>query len=1179
VSRNLVVTLFCVFLAGTVLKAVDHAQDALAGSELRPWLTLAYGVFKAAVVAAFAYFVMVRRPSRRPSREPVAWLACAGAILGTIALREPAAEGSTALLLAGEVLALVSGAWLVASVLCLGRCFGVLPEVRGLVTRGPYRLARHPLYLGELGACAGLVLGAPSLWNLFAIAVVLVSQLVRMRLEERALRGEFPEYAAYAARTPALVPFAKALRPAAMPARGVVAGVLVLACAVTSVLASGDAADAAKRKRKPAAALAAPRLTEPGGDIRTEAVPAFGWQPVSGAEHYEFQLAADPAFESLVSANFLGSYQTFNTFASTEKALADGAYYWRVRAVSAKQKAGRWSVRRSIVKAWTSAPSLLGPDGGAIVSYPRQPLVLRWSAVPRAYKYLVRIGTDPSLANTVIGDRGQGVETSGTSFALPLALAPGRYYWAVTPLDADKHSGTRSAVGSFEWSWPTATTPRVTDLDNDPRVFDPQFSWDPIPGAAQYQVEVNSSEDFAVGSRVCCDDPAIGTSLSPTALLPHNTYYWRVRALDVDGNAGQWNVGPAFKDAFDEVDPTIPGLHLRDSTSNATPAKGASGWPTTSSPVVTWDPVPGASSYAVEVVPWSTGCDWTTSDGSQHWTVTTASTAWSPLASSWNTSKPLGNAFPTVAYDSLRSLRDGGTYCVRVAARRHRDAANHEIVSQYTYLGGPGNAAFSYDVPPVTCDSSPAPMAAGQYRTPVSGTVTPRSPLFTWDATPGACSYFVVVARDASFTDVVDVALTTQPAYAPRTGFGITTYTDETTSYYWVVLPARQANGGGMTTYPAANAPQSFQKRSQPPALGAPSSGEQITRQPAFRWTPAEGAYEYRLQVDDDPTFGSPIDDVTTTATSYTSRSTYPADTRLYWRVRANDENPTAASRGLTWSPTGSFVRRLPIPAVAGDNPTDGEGIPVLSWSPVEGAVSYDVHVEQADGTRRDFTLRTTAFTPTAFYGTGVWRWQVRANFKSGFRVVSGGYSGARPFTRHIATPTGLQTSRAGGGARLSWNPALMARKYRVQVSSSDSFATILEQMDTSNTAYAPKFTAPASRAGIKLYWRVAVLDEGNNVGGYAASPLVTPRPVRVRVSGRLRTGRRGRVRVTVTSRGRRVSSALVRVTAPAVRVPARRTNRRGVATFRIRPVVRGKVGFQVEKRGYAFGNATVTVR
>jgi protein-S-isoprenylcysteine O-methyltransferase Ste14 len=57
------------------------------------------------------------------------------------------------------------------------------------------------------------VLGAPSAWNLTAAAILLGAQLVRMRLEERALEAEFPEYAAYAAHTPRLIPTPARLRP------------------------------------------------------------------------------------------------------------------------------------------------------------------------------------------------------------------------------------------------------------------------------------------------------------------------------------------------------------------------------------------------------------------------------------------------------------------------------------------------------------------------------------------------------------------------------------------------------------------------------------------------------------------------------------------------------------------------------------------------------------------------------------------------------------------------------------------------------------------------------------------------------------------------------------------------------------------------------------------------------
>lgn len=77
-------------------------------------------------------------------------------------------------------------------------------------TPGPYRLVRHPLYVGWLVAFwAAPVMSAAHL--LFA-GVITVYILVALRLEERDLIAAFPEYINYRRRVPMLVPGLGALR-------------------------------------------------------------------------------------------------------------------------------------------------------------------------------------------------------------------------------------------------------------------------------------------------------------------------------------------------------------------------------------------------------------------------------------------------------------------------------------------------------------------------------------------------------------------------------------------------------------------------------------------------------------------------------------------------------------------------------------------------------------------------------------------------------------------------------------------------------------------------------------------------------------------------------------------------------------------------------------------------------
>ena len=946
---------------------------------------------------------------------------------------------------------------------------------------------------------------------------------------------------------------------------------LALALPLAVLAAGRPTTPAAEGSRAPAR----PSLSGPADGARPEAAPVFSWRPVRGAATYEFQLSADSGFRSIVSG---GSSETRNTSYTLERSLPDGEYRWRVRAVNAKGDAGRWSGARSLVKRWSARPTLVAPADDASVQYPSTPLVLRWDPVPHAVKYIVTIAADPALASPVLGSVAQPVETSGTALAPPGSLNEGRYWWAVTPVNAVGHRGARSAIDSFEWVWPTGTATRVTDLNPHPAGSDsaserqdPQFSWDRVPGAARYEVEVNASADFAAGSKVCCADRTIGTSLSPVKLFESNVHFWRVRAIDANGKTGQWNEGPAFAKVFDKPPagtPSVPGLHLRD---NQGPLALGS---TTTSPVLDWAPAHGASSYVVRVVPYTFGvCDWGASAGS--WTSETATTAWTPLTGTGGGSPPV--PFAEGVANEGDKLAPGGKYCARVTPRTGTDTTGDRVVSHFTQLGDTGGPAFTYASG--TGSSTGLLMAGdGDYLRPLPDDPDERRrmPLFTWKHIAGACGYFVVVARDPSFTTIIDVARTKVPAYAPRRAGTPRTYTDEATRYYWAVVPVNGPSCTSVSTAPQDNSPHVFDKRSDPPLPSGPADGADVIDQPTFRWGAAEGAREYRLQVAHDPAFGSLIDDVVTASTAYTSSSTYPADALLYWRVRANDENGV----GLTWSPTRTFRRRLPTPAV-GANPDGGEGIPVLSWSPVPGAISYDVNVEEPDGDNLSFNMRSTVFTPVKTYGLGVWQWRVRANFPAGASgTSSGGFSPKRPFARFMNPPTGAHAMRAGGGLVVKWDPSFaLAKNYRVEFAETSSFTRMIDSKRVDNAAYAPTLMAGGFQNGGRLYWRVAAVDEGGNTGAWASGRVGLLRRMNVTATGGVARGRRGTVEVRVTdAKGRAVRRA--RATLRGAGIPRRsaRTSKRGVARFRVRPRARGRIVVRVDKRGYRPGSASVTV-
>jgi protein-S-isoprenylcysteine O-methyltransferase Ste14 len=125
----------------------------------------------------------------------------ASLVLGGHAVRHAPLAAYAALLVA-----FATYAWLIWAVLCLRRNFSILPEVRTLVTGGPYARLRHPLYLGYsvLWLVAAWQSGSLPLGALAVFSVLLFDR--RAAMEERRLRAHVPAYASYMTQTWRLIP-------------------------------------------------------------------------------------------------------------------------------------------------------------------------------------------------------------------------------------------------------------------------------------------------------------------------------------------------------------------------------------------------------------------------------------------------------------------------------------------------------------------------------------------------------------------------------------------------------------------------------------------------------------------------------------------------------------------------------------------------------------------------------------------------------------------------------------------------------------------------------------------------------------------------------------------------------------------------------------------------------------
>jgi protein-S-isoprenylcysteine O-methyltransferase Ste14 len=144
----------------------------------------------------------------------VANLAAFGLFFASLLIFPGSTAGSSALLLAasGSLLAVAGAVLVLRSRAKLGPAWSFLPQAdqgRGLVTTGPYRLVRHPIYSGFALLTAGQALAFASWPALMIVLFGIVPTFAwRARAEEKLLSRTFGErYAIYRQQTTTIIPY------------------------------------------------------------------------------------------------------------------------------------------------------------------------------------------------------------------------------------------------------------------------------------------------------------------------------------------------------------------------------------------------------------------------------------------------------------------------------------------------------------------------------------------------------------------------------------------------------------------------------------------------------------------------------------------------------------------------------------------------------------------------------------------------------------------------------------------------------------------------------------------------------------------------------------------------------------------------------------------------------------
>jgi uncharacterized protein YjdB len=764
------------------------------------------------------------------------------------------------------------------------------------------------------------------------------------------------------------------------------------------------------RTIKPLVVPTIPALLSPSNGAKDLGLsPSLQWNAVTGAKTYRVQVSKEISFATILLDN-----ASVNTNTLQLNNLEEGiVYYWRV---SASNEAGSssfssaWSFQTQIVIKSPVAPVLVSPSDnstGLATS-----LKLTWNPVPNANSYEIEVSKNPEFSSFVI-NRSSLTSNEFTASGLQEDTP---YYWRVRATNS-AGSSPYSTVWSFRTikplvvpAIPVLLSPSNGAIDLD---LSPSLQWNAVTGVKNYRVQVSKESSFAT---ILLDNSSVSTNtLQLTNLEEGITYYWRVSSSNEAGSSSfstVWN----FQTKVTVIAPVPPVL--------VSPTDNSTGLAT--SLKLTWNPVPNANSYGIEV---SKNPDFSSLISKE-----------SSLTS--NEFTPSG-------------LEEGTQYYWRV------NASNSAGSSGWS-------AVWSFSTKEKVNPPSP-PQLLGPLHESVglSGKTT-----FTWTKSETALGYGLQVSKDQNFAvNQVDLSnISSESTEVISLEKGVT--------FYWRVYAF---NEGGNSGYSEVWKFETLALPNMPQLLSPINGKKDLATNPTLVWEGGSGTDFYRLQVSKTKDFSQNLIDISNLLETSFNLENLEEGMTYYWRVRA-----TNAAGNSSYSATWEFATEKPLRAPVAPqllSPTSGAIMNiadiVLEWNAVEDAERYQVQVSKYSNFSQAIVFDNNAISNTAVVMEGlepneVYFWRVMAINVVGSSPYSAVWNFITLPLPPLDTPVLVSPTNAAlvdtTSVEFLWESVAEAESYQLELSSDSTFTT---QTMSFTEISDHKFRVDSLEREKTYYWKV----------------------------------------------------------------------------------------------------------